>query len=195
MLTLDAVWQDRTHQRVYRMLLEACSFPGRVVDLAETLEGRPAELAVLSTLLDASVTFCDADGRVDPCDLARLESPPAGADAADFLLFAADAPPPEFTPRRGDVYRPHAGATVLLRCGALGTGRTGLTLRGPGIERTRRLALAGCDPAWFARREEWNADYPMGVDVVLCDATRIAALPRTTRVEVRGARITGRRRK
>ncbi|MEM1447052.1 MAG: phosphonate C-P lyase system protein PhnH [Planctomycetota bacterium] len=180
-MTLAPVWQPPLQQRVYRVLLEAHSFPGRVIDLPDELRDQPATLAVLATLLDVSTSFCDADGLISPEDQLRLDAPSASADEADFVLFQADlAPPVGFTPRLGDVYQPHEGATLVLYGPSIVEGEACFELSGPGIAATRRLSLSGCDTAWFARRETWVSAYPTGVDLILCDASRVAAIPRTT---------------
>ncbi|MEM6458447.1 MAG: phosphonate C-P lyase system protein PhnH [Planctomycetota bacterium] len=180
-MTLDPIWQPRNQQRVYRVLLEAHSFPGRVIDLPAELNAQPATLSVLATLLDNSTSFCDVDGLVSPEDQLRLEAPPAAAGGADFLLFQADLPPPEgFTPRLGDVYHPHEGATLVLGGRSITEGHARFELSGPGIESRQSLHLTGFDTAWFTRREPWVSAYPTGVDLILCDASHITAIPRTT---------------
>ncbi|WP_246403306.1 phosphonate C-P lyase system protein PhnH [Algisphaera agarilytica] len=180
-MTLDPIWQPPLQQRVYRALLEAHSFPGRVIDLPVELGDQPATLAVLATLLDTSTSFCDADGLISPEDQLRLEAPSATADDADFVLFQADlAPPDGFKPRLGDVYHPHEGATLVLGGRSIVEGHTRFELSGPGVESTQPLNLTGFDTAWFAQREQWISAYPTGVDLILCDASRITAIPRTT---------------
>ncbi|MEM6853072.1 MAG: phosphonate C-P lyase system protein PhnH [Planctomycetota bacterium] len=182
-MTLGPIWQPRLQQRVYRVLLEAHSFPGRVIELPAELSGRPATLAVLTTLLDTSTSFCDADGVISPEDRLRLEAPSAMAGDADFALFQADLVPPDgFSPRLGDVYHPHEGATLILSGRSITEGRSCFELSGPGVESTQTLRLTGFDTAWFARREQWVSAYPTGVDLILCDASRITAIPRTTAV-------------
>ncbi|MEM1107096.1 MAG: phosphonate C-P lyase system protein PhnH [Planctomycetota bacterium] len=180
-MTLDPIWQPRLQQRIYRALLEAHSFPGRVFDLPGELHDQTATLAVLATLFDTSTSFCDADGLISPEDQLRLEASSATADEADFVLFQADLAPPEgFTPRLGDVYHPHEGATLVLYGRSITEGHTRFELSGPGIESTQSLHLAGFDTAWFAQREQWVSAYPIGVDLIFCDASRITAIPRTT---------------
>ena len=55
-------------------------------------------------------------------------------------------------------------------------------LTGPGIEGEAQLDVVGAPALWPG----WRANagrFPRGVDVVLCAGVRLAALPRTTRVE------------
>ena len=58
----------------------------------------------------------------------------------------------------------------------------GLTLAGPGIERTHALRVDGLPPGFWAAREKLRPLFPRGIDLILCAGTRLAALPRTTRV-------------
>lgn len=183
MIDLPTIYDASTQQRVYRALLDVHSFPGKIVDLSDCLEGEPAYLGVIATLADHSSSLCDAEGLLARDEVLRIEAAIKPMDQADYALFKADlAPPTDYTPRLGDVYQPHLGATLILFVDALGRGHDVYELTGPGIEDTKQLALTGLDQKWFERRQAWVADYPMGVDIVLCDRSRIAALPRTTRI-------------
>lgn len=183
MIELPITFKPVTQQKVYRALLDAHSFPGRVIDLNDCLEDQPALLAVLSTLVDHTTTLFDAEGLVSSKDLLRLEAKRQCAEHADYVLYKADLPPPpDFVPRLGDVYQPHLGATLILLVDSLVSAGDIYDLAGPGIELTQRLTLRGLHKKWFERRQAWVADYPMGVDLVLCDRTHIAAIPRTTSV-------------
>jgi alpha-D-ribose 1-methylphosphonate 5-triphosphate synthase subunit PhnH len=37
---------------------------------------------------------------------------------------------------------------------------------------------------WLLRRADWVVGFPLGIDILLSDATRIVALPRTTHVAI-----------
>jgi alpha-D-ribose 1-methylphosphonate 5-triphosphate synthase subunit PhnH len=58
-----------------------------------------------------------------------------------------------------------------------------LRLAGPGIEAEARLRVAGLHPALWPLRAAL-CRYPLGVDLILLDGDRIAAIPRSTNVEV-----------
>ena len=53
-----------------------------------------------------------------------------------------------------------------------------------GVMALLQAACAGLHPDWIAAREEWNADFPLGVDLILVDKTKLVAMPRTTRINV-----------
>ena len=77
--------------------------------------------------------------------------------------------------------RPDLSATLVIQVTGLTLGR-GARLTGPGIEGEAQLDVVGAPALWPG----WRANagrFPRGVDVVLCAGVRLAALPRTTRVE------------
>lgn len=179
-----AVWQPFAQQRVFRRLMEAFSYPGRVVEITEANEAADALTAVLATLLDSEVSLADPEGLVSQEDWPRLEARAAKPEQADFIL-AQGARALGIEPRLGSLESPERSATLILRVAALGQG-AGYGLSGPGVNGSHALHLSGLDPAWLAARATWNSAFPTGVDLLLVDATRIAALPRTTRIHTQG---------
>lgn len=186
LVSVEPVWRPENQQKMYRRLLDAMSYPGRVFDLRDMLGESDAELGILACLVDDEVTYADPDGRLDAAARRMLNAPMAPPEEAGYVLHAAALPPPpNYTPCLGDLYRPDASATLILSGAEVGNGPLTLHLEGPGVERDERLALAGFDVHWFAARERWVANFPQGVDIFLCDRTRVAALPRTCYVIVR----------
>lgn len=182
-MTFSTVWHAHTQQRLFRRLLDAFAYPGRLQDAADS--GTNARLAILSTLLDAEADLADPHELVAHEDRARLMAAAAAPAQARFVVADA-ARAPDFTPALGSLESPEFGATLVLEVQQLGTG-TPLLLSGPGIASQNRLAVQGLHPDWIARRADWVSAYPLGVDIILCDATHFAGLPRTTQI-VREAR-------
>jgi alpha-D-ribose 1-methylphosphonate 5-triphosphate synthase subunit PhnH len=80
---------------------------------------------------------------------------------------------------------PDRSTTLILQVESLTQGR-GLELRGPGIDGTARLQAA-IEPADLLVRLAINAAlFPRGIDVVLVHDDTIVAIPRTTRLSVKG---------
>jgi len=171
-------------QACFRAVLEAMSRPGRVQRapaLPEVPPGlSPAAAAVLLTLVDADTKLRLAAGaEAEAWVRFHCGAPLAPADQAAFVLdpgadLAVLDPGTEEEPERG--------ATLILQVAALEEGR-GWRLTGPGIRDTHRLAVTGA-PDGFLR--DWAANakrFPRGVDVILCAGDRLAALPRTLRIE------------
>jgi alpha-D-ribose 1-methylphosphonate 5-triphosphate synthase subunit PhnH len=177
----ENLWQPDQQQQLFRHILQAMSYPGRLIELtpADTL----ADRAVLATLLDPTVSLCDHHGLLPTSDWPLLAASHAPAEDADFVL-ADGKLAPDFEPRTGSLDEPELSATLVLRVDALGTGETRLLLTGPGIEKAELLAVSGLHDDWLARRADWVSAFPMGVDLILADAHHVVAIPRTTQLEL-----------
>jgi alpha-D-ribose 1-methylphosphonate 5-triphosphate synthase subunit PhnH len=187
-------------QRCFRAVLEAMSRPGRVARAAP--EGlvppaplAPAAAAVLLTLADA-----DTPVWLDPADAAGAAGAwlrfhagcpiVAAPGEATFVLAArGPAPCPAIAALdAGTEEDPHASATLVLQVEALeeGGGAAAWRLSGPGIESEHRLRVFGAPLDFLAQWAANRARFPRGVDVVLCAADRLAALPRGVRITLDG---------
>ena len=77
---------------------------------------------------------------------------------------------------------PETAATLLVRVDAL-QGGAPLTLRGPGIEHTQTIALAGVPERFWRERAELAPLFPCGIDCYFVCGDEVLGLPRTTQVE------------
>ena len=167
--------------RTFRLVLNAMAQPGRIetVDTAQP----PAPLcaaagAVLLTLADHETPIHlagDADSRAVRDWLAfHTGAPIADPSQADFAIGTwADLMPLDQY-RTGTAAYPDRSVTLIV----LHQGLTakGISLCGPGIETTAHLTLPD------ARFLDFNAArFPLGIDMVLTDGARLAAVPRSTR--------------
>jgi alpha-D-ribose 1-methylphosphonate 5-triphosphate synthase subunit PhnH len=177
-------------QRAFRAVLDAMAHPGRVVTLAPLAAPAPlgdASAAVCLTLLDLDtpVWLDPAAATAEVVTYLRFHcgAPVVGAPAAARFAVIADAPamPPVDAFEPGTDERPDLSAMLVIQVKDLVGGR-GPRLTGPGIEREARLEAVGAPALWPGLRAT-AARFPRGVDVVLCADRRLAALPRTTRVE------------
>ena len=196
-------------QQTFRAVLEAMSRPGRIQTLpAEVLQGveppglSPALTALMLTLLDAEVSLWlhpQLATRGAPAYLrfhtgVRLVEQAEDADLV-VLPAAAARPATWLTINPGTDTRPESAGTLILDAQALSVVGP-LRLRGPGIEHEHQLGVAGLTPVneapfWQARpRPETN--FPLGVDLMLCAGTQIAAVPRSTHLGVCAAEIQSR---
>lgn len=176
-------WQPARQQRVFRRLMTAFSYPGRVQNL-DAAAGQALRLT-LATLVDGACSLSDPQHQLAADDLRRLGARTASVACADFIV-AQGRQALEATPRLGSLENPEHGATVVLAVAALGAGAA-LCLQGPGIDGEQMLHVSGVDPAWWTQRAEWNAHFPLGVDFILVSEHAIVALPRTTRIALKGA--------
>ncbi len=183
MIDVAPIWRPDIQQRNYRALLDAMARPGRVHALHGTDRAHSAALATLATLLDGEVSLSDPLALLHDTDWPMLQAKSAAPDLADYVLCVGRLPP-DFEPKLGSLPSPEMSATLVLAVDSLDDGDLCLTLRGPGVRGAVELRPVGLNPDWIARREDWVDAFPLGVDMVLTDATRVAALPRTTKLEM-----------
>lgn len=182
----ESIWRADVQQRVFRELAEAFSRPGEVRDLTRWIDGATAQRAVLATLMDGEATLADPHGQIAAADWPLLQARRSAPESARYI--AADGRrAPDFQPALGSLECPEFGATLLIEVAAVaapGNGALSMDLDGPGVGGRRELRLEGLHAEWLLRRADWSAGFPLGVDLLLCDAKRIVALPRTTRVAI-----------
>lgn len=176
-------WMLDAQQQAFRVVLDAFARPGTQAVLGDALP------QLLATVLDESVTLADPQHLLDADQRRLLLAPDAPPGLAAFVLFGGkSAPPADFEPALGTLDAPERGATLVLAVDALlpqpQPACTTLSLRGPGIADSATVHAAGLDPLWLARRNAWVADFPLGIDLVLCAPQRIVALPRTTHIDL-----------
>lgn len=176
-------------QRCFRAVLEAMSRPGRVQRVA-ALPETPAPLdtaaaAVLLALADADTpVWLDAGSAAEAWLRFHAGCPITAAPAEAAFALACGAPPPLRALAQGTEEEPQRSATLILQVAALEEG-AGWHLAGPGIEREHRLLVEGLPADFPAQWAANRALFPRGVDVILCAGDRLAALPRTTALEIR----------
>ena len=193
-------------QSVFRALLDAMARPGQPQDIAQesvlTLEVpaplRPVAAAICLTLLDVDTAlWLDAPARASEdlrrflvfhCGCPLTEDPAAAAFA---LITDPLAMPPLGAFGQGTAEYPDRSTTLVIQVEALGEagGETlgeegGAVLRGPGIEHSRRFRAAPLPPDFWAQAQANRALFPRGVDLVFAAPERLAALPRSSRLEI-----------
>jgi alpha-D-ribose 1-methylphosphonate 5-triphosphate synthase subunit PhnH len=182
----------RASQRAFRAVLDAMAHPGRVHALVpEGFASPPLGIAAGALLL----TLTDADTPVWLHPACAAAAPwlrfhagcPIVAEPADaaFAVAPGEALPPLHGLAGGTAEAPHLSATLLVLAQAIDDAADAAAwcLHGPGIATTRRLAVAGLAAdfpvAWAAN----HARFPCGIDVIFCAGDRLAALPRSVRLD------------
>jgi alpha-D-ribose 1-methylphosphonate 5-triphosphate synthase subunit PhnH len=183
MLELSAIWTPAVQQQLFRALLNAMARPGSLEKNVRFAEGGPSGLPVLAMLVDGEVSLADPHQLLQKSDWPLLQSAEKPADTADYVLCAGDRTP-EFVPKLGTLTSPEQSATLVISVGNLNAGPTRLKLKGPGIAETTSLDIDGLDRSWIRARQDWVDEFPLGVDLILVSETQLAAIPRTTKVEV-----------
>ncbi|MFO7855636.1 MAG: phosphonate C-P lyase system protein PhnH, partial [Paracoccaceae bacterium] len=85
----------------------------------------------------------------------------------------------------GEADWPDRSATLVVLVPTLTEGAA-LRLSGPGVDGTARLPLGPVRDAVAALHAPNRGSFPLGRDLILCAGDRVAALPRSARIEREG---------
>jgi alpha-D-ribose 1-methylphosphonate 5-triphosphate synthase subunit PhnH len=106
---------------------------------------------------------------------------------ASFGVIRPDASPPQFKSfAAGDPRYPDRSTTLIVLCDSF-VGGEALTLEGPGIETSVRIAPSGVPATFIDQAVDNHTLYPCGLDVLLLAGRELVGLPRSTRI-IRGTR-------
>jgi len=180
-------------QRIFRMLLDAMSSPGKLIHSEIALEA-PAPLLATSagiclTLLDRETPLW-LDAKADQPQVREYLRFHCGctlvarAKDAQFALIAdvqSTFPLEQF--ELGTDEEPERSATLIIQVEALSP-EGELKLTGPGIEAARRLHIAPLSPSFLPQLVLNQSRFPRGLDFVFASPSQLAAIPRSTRIEV-----------
>lgn len=165
----------------FRHIMTAMARPGHIAEVTGTEPPAPLSIAAGTAVL----TLCDPETGVflaPSHDTAPIRdwitfhtgAPLVPAAAAQFAIGRwADLPVGAF--QTGTAEYPDRSATLIVEMEALSA--SGAVLRGPGIKETATLSLPEMQA--FERNAKL---FPLGLDFFFTAGTRIAALPRTTRI-------------
>jgi alpha-D-ribose 1-methylphosphonate 5-triphosphate synthase subunit PhnH len=174
-------------QACFRAVLDAMSRPGRVLPVVPPPEVppglSPAAAAVLLTLVDAATPLRLAAGAAAEAWVRFHCGCPLAEGGAAFVLDPAAA---LLDLDAGTEEEPERSATLILEVASLEEGPVApgsWRLTGPGIRDAHRLRVTGAPAGFVADWARNRARFPRGVDAILCAGARIAALPRTVRIE------------
>ncbi|MGB0747293.1 MAG: phosphonate C-P lyase system protein PhnH [Magnetospiraceae bacterium] len=174
-------------QRVFRAVLTALSQPGLIVPLVDLLECpaplRPTTNAVLLALADFETpVWLDPEFTGAHDHLTFHCGCPVTDNPGEAAFAVASAPPDLAQFAWGSPEYPERSTTVIIQVPDLKPA-SGVRLTGPGIAQYKELAVDGLDASFWDQLDGNIAAFPCGIDVIFAAADKIAALPRTTRVE------------
>jgi len=186
----DEIFDAQAH---YRLLLDSMARPGKINVMPQLELTTPRGIHAAGALVGFALLNSDVSFYVDGLAaedvslylLVNSSARPAEAEEADYVyLDGTAAAEILYRLKTGTLPYPESSATVIVAVEELG-GETGLvlTLSGPGVDGERRLAVAGMGTALLEALVTINAEFPLGIDLVLTDPTgRIACIPRSSRV-------------
>lgn len=190
MIKLPAIWTEPVQQHNFRVLLQAMARPGKVQPLQLQLQqeqkqaaGEQALLAVLATLVDGEVALADPQTMIKSSSWPLLQAHQAEPGHADFIVCHGGQQP-EVEPRLGSLSNPEQSATLILQVGSLSSGECEFALSGPGVDGKIQCAVDKLHLDWLRRRQQWVANFPMGVDWLLVSDDSVMAIPRSSQLEM-----------
>lgn len=183
-------------QSVFRSVMNALARPGSIQTISAVVDApsrlMPATAAVALSLFDHDTPiWIDDHFNADPAVAAwlRFESDaPLTVDAsrASFTLIHCGTALPDFEAfALGTPEYPDRSTTLVVQLDTLTEGPE-LILCGPGIKGMASLRAGALPPDFTERMQTNNALFPRGVDLLLTCGTELVALPRSTRVTVKG---------
>jgi alpha-D-ribose 1-methylphosphonate 5-triphosphate synthase subunit PhnH len=183
-------------QSTFRSVMEAMARPGRVQQVIAGV-GTPGPLmhgaaAMALTLFDHDTPiWLDARMRQSP-EVAKWLKFHSGAPVVDdssissFALIGEGGALPDLSCfALGSNEYPDRSTTLVIQVSSLTDGRD-YELRGPGIDGAITLRATIEPTDLFERLSINEALFPRGIDVVLVSGNAIVAIPRTTRLILRG---------
>ena len=178
-------------RQTFRAILDAMSHPGRIVSMDNSLLP-PAPLNLASavaclTLLDFETTlWTDLKSKSKGTDWLRFHCGcsvvPDPSEAVFALITRNDTMPPVNKFNTGNDESPESSTTLIIQTSGLSSS-DGKRLTGPGIETSSTLNVEGLTKHFWQDRQDQFVMFPLGVDIVFTCENRLAALPRTTKVE------------
>jgi alpha-D-ribose 1-methylphosphonate 5-triphosphate synthase subunit PhnH len=174
-------------QATFRAVLDAMARPGRLHKVGERLTA-PAPLdqataAVLLTLVDNETPLW-LDATATPArDWLAFHCGAAIIEAAERAAFALALSMPDLAALPAGTHEaPEDSATLILQIATLGTGAR-YRLSGPGLREPAVMSAGGLPAGFAAAWQRNHAQYPCGVDIILCAGAVLAALPRSVSIE------------
>lgn len=177
-------------QQVFRKLLNAMSYPGRIEKLSGALEPPDplymASGAVCLTLLDYETPlWADLNPDGDAMAWIRFHTGCPVVDEpshASFALITNNGKMPSLNQfKSGTAESPESSTTLILQLNSFIPGRS-IKLSGPGIKTSMDFYLNGISDKFFQERYTVN-QLPLGVDIIFTCQNNLSAIPRSVRIE------------
>jgi len=104
------------------------------------------------------------------------------SEAVFALITRSDTMPILNKFKTGSDESPESSTTLIIQAAGLSS-TDGIRLTGPGIETFSTLKVEGLTKRFWQDRQSQFDMFPLGVDIIFTCENRLAALPRTSRVE------------
>lgn len=184
--------EELKNQKNFRSIMDSLAYPGKINKIInfEKYRGKlyPQTIDLVMTLIDSEVSFNIVAGD----DLAKEEiqirtnAKLDDISNADYIVVPLSQGEniEEFlgNAKRGSLINPHMSSTFIIETKNL-KDEGDILMTGPGIKDVNRINFYNFN--WITKRNEINADFPMGIDIFLIDeSSNLLCIPRTTKIEV-----------
>lgn len=171
-------------QKVFRIILEAMSNPGRMLSIEEQAKkmfgDNQAFLALAMTLLDNEVSFDTFEDEELAKNISLLTlSKRVELEEADFLFIEkeSDLERAFEGAKGGTLADPHKSATLIIK--AQNTKKNAITIYGPGVNKSLEIQVPDVVVKAMDFRKKQNYEYPQGVDMMfVTEDMKIFCIPR-----------------
>lgn len=190
----SAGFKDTVHdsQACFRLLMDAFSYPALAHDFparACAWGAMPASIVTLLLTLadqDTPVWFDQPyadDDEVRACVAFHCGAPVvAQTDRAAFAFISDPARIGDFSRfMSGDPDFPDRSTTVVVQAGGINTGS--LMFTGPGIREPQGFGADGLLSDFVAQWRRNRRSFPLGLDLIFVNETKVVALPRSLRLQ------------
>lgn len=171
-------------QKMFRIILEAISNPGRMLSIDEFAQKMYGEnkafLAIAMTLLDNEVGFHAFANEELAKNISLLTlSKEVALEKADFVFVEneADLEQAFCKVKEGTLVDPHKSATLIIK--VLNEKNKEITIYGAGIDKQLSIQVADMVVKAMRLRDMQNYEYPQGVDMMfVTEDMEIFCIPR-----------------
>ena len=175
----------------YRALLQALSYPGRIVGLpTEAATDVPPSAWLPLALADVDIPIASDNAATAALIADATGAPIVSIESAWVLSITAPTPELLAQVNVGTALTPEDGARVGLDVTSLtpedDSSEPGCTLRltGPGVDGAALITVSGLDPTVAAQIGRASGSFPTGFDTWLFTPVSVVAISRSTTVEV-----------
>lgn len=181
-------------QAVFRAILDAMAHPGSILSLPAQPDAvgplHPAAVSVALALVDNDTRiWLDPRAKTEEVgDYLQFHCGCPFVSRPEDATFAFVAAPEDAVPLwsfgLGTPEYPDRSTTVILQVEDLCADGRGARLTGPGIEAESWLHAAPVAQGFWDQAKANHSFFPLGVDILFVSGDRLAALPRSTAIEV-----------
>ncbi len=189
----DEVFDAQLH---FRIILDAMAKPGIIKTIDGVKINPPQGIHHASSLIGFALLnadTCFSSVQLNQKEIAEYLLLNTGAPfvteaSADFIFMDGMQPAELIASIKfGTLEYPENSATIIIDVeeisDSMNEGSLSLILSGPGIENQHRVFIKGMGEQIISFRSEVNAEYPLGIDMILTDLNnRMICIPRTSKI-------------